>query len=156
MSMAKFIAFTQPLPPLANFNTTCNPKKMPKNAEQLRADCLAVAKRLALDADREINRLVGIRAVRRLAAGTPLADEMRALHARFIYLHEKVVELEAGEFFGYTLAQTLAAMREGGELAFFERKLAHFGVPTNPPASWKTQYPDELMLPEERLVLKRL
>jgi hypothetical protein len=44
----------------------------------------------------------------------------------------------------------LQAMREGGEAAVSEGKLAYFGHPTHPPKGWMPKNPDDLLLPEER------
>ncbi len=146
----KIMALIPSLPPLGGFAKLCKPANLPADAANLRADCVTIGKRLAHDAGSEFNNDTGAIVVSRLAAGTPLDTEMRELRARIAYLNESQSALPIPEYFGYPYNLTLQAIRDGGNLAVYERQLAYFGHPTTPPAGWTPKDPEVLLLPEER------
>lgn len=148
-------AFSLPNPLFGRIVTLCRPDQLSPKDEEVRRACLRVGELMAREGGAILTNMLGSVIVRRLVPGTPLAAEMTALRARYLYLVAADEALTPAEQLGYPLARTLEDTREVGELEAYARKLAHYGKPTHPPADWQPADPTALMLPEEREEYRR-
>ena len=148
--VAHLEAWSMPQPPLFRFARLCHPEQGLPDDEDIRADCLAVAAKMARGQNSLVTHLIGSIVVRRLAPGTALAQEMRDLNARILYLSEKFDQLSPEQLLGYPLDRLTQETVELGELEALARRIEHFGFPAYPPPDWAPRDPQALLLPEER------
>ena len=128
----------------------CNPAKGEITTDSERADCLTVGTTMARANVSILSRMIGSVVVRRLAKGTALADEMKELRRRYKYLMFQSDELTHAQMLSYPMAKITADILSFGELEAFARRIEHFGIPSQPPADWQPEDPNDLLLPEER------
>lgn len=148
--VAQLEAWSMPMPPLYRFARLCHPEYGLPNDEGVRADCVDVALQMARGQNSLITNLIGSTVVRRLRPGTALAEEMRNLNARYLYLTEVYEQLTPEQLLGYPLDRLMQQIVELGELEALARRVAHFGFPANPPLDWAPRNPEALLLPEDR------
>ena len=149
-TVAQHEAWALPLPHLSRVAKLCHPEQVTLADPQVRADCITVGTRMARQPGGLVVNMIGGVIVRRLAKGTPLEAEMKALRARYVYLAEMQGNLTTEQKLGYPLERTLKDVREVGELESYARKVGHYGLPTTPPADWIPKDPESLLLTEER------
>jgi hypothetical protein len=148
--VAQVQSMAMPFPALYNFVNLCRPERIQGRDHATRDDCIEVGTRMARMKGGLITNMVGVAVVRRLARGTPLEAEMKALRARYVYLSEVHKALGSGAQLSYDLERRQRDVQEVGELESYARIAAHFGKPTMPPADWVPDNPETLLLPEER------
>jgi len=148
--VAQVQSMAMPFPALYNFVNLCRPERIQGRDRATRDDCIEVGTRMARTKGSLLTNMVGVTVVRRLARGTPLEAEMKALRARYVYLSEVLEALGSGAQLSYDLERRQRDVLEVGELESYARIAAHFGKPTTPPADWAPKNPEALLLPEER------
>lgn len=155
MTIAMIEAQTIPVAPYQRLIELCHPGRDMPDSGTIRASCLRVGELMARSRTGILTENVGGAIVRRLAPGTPLADEMKALRARYVYLIEQYFALTPSQQLSYPIEQALRETAELGELEAYARIVSHYGRPTTPPADWQPKEPTALMLPEEREEYRR-
>jgi hypothetical protein len=150
-TIAQIESWSMPLPPLKRFSDLCHPRRGMPDSEAPRADCIAVATSMARGRNSLITNMVGSAVVLRLLPGTPIAEEMRALRARYFYLAEVLEQLTPQQLLDYPLDRLMRDTLEQGEMEAMARRAAHYGFAPIPPADWSPKDPEVLLLPEERV-----
>jgi len=149
-TVAAYEAWAMPMPRFQQIVDLCHPDKALPADPAVRGDCITVGQRMARVKGGLITNMIGSVIVRRLSKGTPLADEMKAIRARYVYLTEVYGALSQADLLGYGHQRMQRDAIEFGELESFARVAAHFGKPVEPPADWLPRNPEALLMPEER------
>ena len=149
-TVAQVEAWSLPSPHFARFVDLCHPQRGMPEDPAVRADCVAIAEAMARGRNSLVTNMVGSAVVRRLAPATPLADEMRALRARYVYLSELYFQMTHEQLLSYPLERFEHDMLEHGELEAMARRIEFHGLPSHPPEGWSPKDPMTLLLPEER------
>jgi len=149
-TVAQLQVWDLPSPWFQNVLNLCDPNRGLPAEPMVRADCIALGTRLAHMPGGLLSNMIGSVMVRRLAKGTPLETEMKAIRARYVYLSELYQSFSNSELLGYGLGRLQRDSIEFGEMEGLARLAAHFAKPTSPPADWQPENPQALLLPEER------
>jgi hypothetical protein len=148
--VAQIEAWSMPLASLQRFIHLCHPGHGMPDDEAIKSDCVAIATRMAQGQNSLVTNMVGSAVVRRLLPGTPLAEDMRQLRARYLYLVEVFHQLTPEQLLAYPLEWVMRDTVELGELEALAGRVAHSGYSPHPPAEWAPKDPEALLLPEER------
>ncbi len=139
ITVGRLEAWSQPLFLVTRIARLCDPQasfpSMPDDAG-VRAECIAVASRLARESGSLIWVSFGGNMLARLAPGSPEHQEIEALTMRLEYLSEVLSGLTPEQRLGYPTTRYEQDVREVGEIEALVRKVSHFGMPTVPPAGW--------------------
>jgi hypothetical protein len=149
-TVAEYEAWAMPMPRFQRIIDLCHADKELPADPAAREDCIALGQRMARAPGGLITNMIGSVIARRLARGTPLEAEMKAIRARYVYLTEVYGALSFTQLRDYGSDRVQRDSAQFGEMAAFARVAAHFGKPTTPPADWVPQDPQTLLLPEER------
>ncbi len=148
-TIAQLEAWSLPLPSWQGLVVRCDPART-QLSDAARADCLQVGLRMGRSKGGLITSMVGAVIVRRLARGTELETEMKALRLRYVFVMDQLEQLTPAQRVGYPNATLRKDMIEAGELEAFARMVKHYGLTDLAPAGWVPKNPETLLLPEER------
>lgn len=129
----------------------CLPPDLASLDPQQRADCLAVGTRMAHSDGSILARMIGAALVRPLARGTPLAEQALQVRREYLYVMAATDHLTRAQLLGYSDRRFYQDVATVGELVAYQHRLAHFGVPTQPPTNWQPDDPYSLLSARERL-----
>ena len=149
-TVAQLEAWALPAPMWNGLIVRCDPARSTIMTPALRADCLAVGIALARNPGGLISNMIGAVIVRRLAKGTELEAEMKALRLRYTYIAEQAYKLKPAQRLSFTSRRFQEDQLRLGELEALAAMLRAAGVPDQPPAGWQPKDPETLLLPEER------
>ena len=144
ITVGRLEAWSQPLFHVARIAILCDPQasfsSMPDDAG-VRADCIEIGSRLARDSGSMVWVSFGGNMVEKLAPGSPQHQAIEAQATRVRFLGEMLSGLTPAQRLEYPAVRFEQDAREVGDLEAMARKVAHFGLPTEPPAGW-TPKPD--------------
>ncbi|MBS0456703.1 MAG: serine/threonine protein kinase [Proteobacteria bacterium] len=137
--------------PLVRF---CLPQNLATLDRSLHADCLTIGTRM-MKSDGATNtilaRMIGVALVQPLARGTALAESARQVRREYKYVRDATDKLPPRQAASYSEERLMRDVLVVGELAAWQRRLAYFGVPAQPPPNWQPSSPLDLMSSRERL-----
>ncbi len=150
-ALATLEAANFPMPSWMAIVHDCLPQNLDSLDAQQRADCLTIGARMA-DSDGSIlARMIGVALVRPLARGTPLALHAQQVRREYQYVMDATNHLTRMQFLEYPDTRFYQDVAAVGELAAYQRRLSHFGIPAQPPANWQPKDPYSLLSARERL-----
>ena len=148
--VAMFEASAFPLTSWQRFSILCDPRKSLLPATSDYDACRIIGTTMARSKGSLLARMIGSYIVRRIAPGTPLEYEMIELDRRYAFVTEMQRRLTTKQLREYPFERYMADMTGKGELETATSQLAHYDLPTEPPAGWQPEDTRALMLPEER------
>lgn len=115
----------------------CNPIGAPTVNASVRSDCISVGSLIARSPVSGGARVLSASIVLPLAKGTPLANEMAEVQRLHRYLDAMEATLSLANRITYPSRGFDMDVAKVGEFAARQRRLAHFGIPTEPWTGWQ-------------------
>jgi hypothetical protein len=148
--VAYFQSWYRPVPNWSNFADACRQGGAADSSPQGRADCLAIARRVFVEARALIARLVAVSVIRRLAPGTAEARAAYELRRTYTYVSDTLDSRTPAQIARGRDHLIGREIDEVGELQAMQRLLERSGLPPEPPPDWRPANLERLMTLHER------
>jgi tetratricopeptide (TPR) repeat protein len=133
----------------------CDPNKNRALRADQHADCIRFGERVARSPGFPVTQAWGIVTVRRLAKGTPLADEMTEARRRYLWINQQLHAMDEKQVLAIDHERKQQDLASIGELEAYANMLQRVGLSTTPPAGWLPVDRSQMLLPEERKLASR-